>query len=384
MAYASTRLVASLRRTKARTASRRGFSLTELLVVIGIIVLLMGLLLVALRGVMTTSRKTRSQTVVTQFSNACVAFQSAHGRYPGVIPESVLRLHASSGSGPTISSTENALLELMGAYRLLTPADITTPPSQAQADYANFVTANQNEVYSIHFNTGVPGQTYQLAYVRRRLGEGPVINGKPQQPYYTPGSNELVVVQGQLNEPPPPSGSSAGGQLPEPIDAWGQPLLYIRQARSRGPIRPDPAQPGVLPQFELAGASSYLGWPDASPASLAIGEMAQDQIWTTGGNTKGSILTIGDAATRDQTFAAIVGHPAFYRPPPGGNPLSAPPRGQFIVISAGEDGIYFSFGDGPFVPGDEADGVQAVVDKVIEVGPKVVSEFNDIVNFGGG
>ena len=42
------------------------------------------------------------------FGKACDAFQLDHGRYPGIIPETIL------AANPLISGTENAILDLMG------------------------------------------------------------------------------------------------------------------------------------------------------------------------------------------------------------------------------------------------------------------------------
>src|SRR5688572_17138686 len=103
-----------------RSPRTSGFSLTELLVVIAIIVLLIGLLLAALAQVRKKTLRTQSEATMQQFANACAVFQAEHGFYPGVIPDAVLLAHAASNGGVSpISSTENALLHLMGGYRVL-------------------------------------------------------------------------------------------------------------------------------------------------------------------------------------------------------------------------------------------------------------------------
>ena len=71
-------------------SAARGFSLTELLVVIGIIVLLVGLLLVALGGVRTRAKQADTEGIMRAFSQACESFQMEHRRYPGIIPEATL------------------------------------------------------------------------------------------------------------------------------------------------------------------------------------------------------------------------------------------------------------------------------------------------------
>ena len=88
--------------------NRRGFTLIEIMVVIGIIALLVGILLPALSKVQERARMTQTLGLMQEFSKACDAFQQEFGRYPGLVPEEIL------ANDPQISGTENAMLELMG------------------------------------------------------------------------------------------------------------------------------------------------------------------------------------------------------------------------------------------------------------------------------
>ena len=91
--------------------NRIGFTLIEILVVIAIIAVLAGILLAALSGVQEAAKKTQSSSLMQSFARACDEFALDHGRYPGLLPETLL--------GETdIASTQNALLELMGGARI--------------------------------------------------------------------------------------------------------------------------------------------------------------------------------------------------------------------------------------------------------------------------
>ena len=61
---------------------RAAFSLVELMVVIGIIALLAGLLLPAITNSQTSAEQLETQTELSRFDNALIAFQREYGQYP--------------------------------------------------------------------------------------------------------------------------------------------------------------------------------------------------------------------------------------------------------------------------------------------------------------
>jgi prepilin-type N-terminal cleavage/methylation domain-containing protein len=362
-----------------RSARTSGFSLTELLVVIAIIVLLIGLLLAALAQVRKKTLKTQTEATMQQFANACTVFQTEHGFYPGVIPDAVIAA-AYPAAAPPISSTENALLHLMGGYRVLGPND-TNPDSFIYKDYYAYSTSSFEE---IEFDAGVPLGLWKLRIKTipadnntevAQLGEGPFINGKPYPPYFTPDKNSLVRLRnGQLGEP-------QEGLIPDLVDSWGQPIIYIRQTRDRGPLVKDPAALTSLPQFELAGLEPYL-------QSQGIGEKGADQTFN-GGNTGGSILGIGSSYwektdLQRKLASVILNNQSFYKATPAATgPFYGKARGAIMLLSAGPDGVFFSALDGP---GSSSTPIDAgmVNSDIIGIGPRVLDEFDDIRIYAGG
>jgi type II secretory pathway pseudopilin PulG len=348
-------------------AFRAGFSLTELLVVIGIIVLLIGLLLVALAVVRKRSLRTETEARMRQFANACATFQSEHGRYPGVIPEEVLAA-TPEDQLPVLTSTENALLHLMGGNRVLTPSD--PPNGPAPTAYADYLAKANATGTDQEFTLGVTPNEWQLIVDLRKIGEGPVIDGKSYAPYFTPGPNDLVVCKYPHEDAEP----DPTNQVPDLVDAWGQPIIYLKQWRNRGPLVEDIAGTNApAPQFNTVGADPYLD-------STKLGELEQNQA---GGNAM-SILHLGNDEMEANTWSLLLAHPAFYR---ANSVLYGQSKGAFVLMSAGPDGIYFSAVDGPgsdAVPIDDTN-INALL---FQPGPRILEEktdgFDDIRIFGGG
>ncbi len=327
----------------------RAFSMTELLVVIAIIAVLAGLLLVALRGVRVRALALSSQTTMQEFSKACDSFQIDHGSYPGIVPEGIL------AANPKISGTENALLHLMGgAVRGDHP------------NYASFVQAD-GWVEIVIDNTTPLGR---IKVNKQLIGNGPEINGKPYSPYFTPKGDELRMINGQVDA----SGGPGLGpsDLPDVVDAWGQPIIYVRRSRKVGPLAFDINNPDILPQFMIGPMRPYID-------STGLAEFGRNQIYHPDDNPGGGILGGPDIVDPSATFAQIIRHPSFGAPD---DPIHGTARGAYVLISAGKDGVYFSASDGP---GTSAQGGQVLNIVDGDFGnPQVVEEYDDIRLFGGG
>lgn len=317
---------------KAPPHRHAGFSITELLVVIGIIVLLVGLLLVALGNVRDAAKGTATESTMNSFAAACDAFQLEHGFYPGVVPEQIL------AEDPQISGTENAMLHLMGGF--------VRRDDVSDDDWNNNYDAGEGWV-QLDFAHSGPNSPYSIKVNTREIGDGPVVNGTPYQPYFTPKETEFGRTVGeQLNEP-------ANVQIPDVLDAWGQPIIYLRQARGRGILV---GQIDDKPQFLLESITPYS-------QSTSLGEKGQDQMLK-------SMLNVGDLGEQRLTLAQILEHGA----------LEGTPRGAYMLLSAGPDAIFFAVSDGP---GSNANPITDVT-TVHAQGPRIIDEFDDVRVFGGG
>ena len=330
---------------------RRGFTITELIVVIGVIAVLAGILLAAMGGVRRKAMSTRTESTMTEFSKACDTFQLEHGRYPGVIPEDVL----ADTDVPKLSGTENALLDLMGGARV-------SSPTFTDADFGILV----GEVIDL-------GGGWTLKVNLDLMGAGPLINGTPYAPYFTPQDSVLVAMKSDGDSAPYPFGRQAGApvlvrQIPELMDAWGQPIVFVRRARPSGPLAAlGPISTSeVRPQFYMNSMKPYT-------TSMKLGEFGKDQ----------NVLSIlNTAPDENATFAQILRHPSLGSFGDALKAQAGTARGAYILISAGPDGIYFSRQDGP---GTLADPIDDIIEGNPDYqNPTIVKEYDDIRIFGGG
>ena len=361
--------------TPARTApARPGFTLVELLVVIGIIGLLIGLLLPALGKVIERAKSTQTLGTMQEFAKACDAYFQEFGEYPEAIPSSVLYQGVANNSTdpvtvqqlPRITQMENALLALMGGYR------VPTDP-----DYATFGQTSTPPAVELTFNTT---PVFRIKVDATKMGEGPFKNGRKYEAFYAPKGREFGKAAGQMNSTDALPEAAGSGLLPELIDAWGAPIAYISQLRSLGPIVRNGSAAG---QFERKQMIAYTN-------STALGDAGVDQTEP----AKGSVLctnaaggaSAGDA--RRLTFGQLLRHPALNATTAAGTTVSdadrvfsGTPRGKYFLFSAGPDGIYFSRSQVRTPTG--AVMTDIVSQTTNPEGPRIIERFDDIVVAGG-
>ncbi len=345
--------------TNPKTTRQLGFTLIEILVVIAIIAVLAGILLPALSSVQNAAKKTQSESLMQAFARACDEFALDHGRYPGLLPDSAV-------DGTTITSMQNALLELMGGGR----AKNNNSPQSVIDEFDAF--ANTASV-STEPDDGIVDPatniTWHVAFNEQRFGEGPWIQGRAYEPYFSPKSNDIKYTSPDFSD----SNIWNIFEFPALIDSWETPIMYFRAIRKNGPILDHAnnyqSNDGELPQFELPGLNDHF-----------------DNL-----NTANSILTSlqdGYDVNDDQDAVAwltiALAHPSFWETDTSFENGTAwgGTRGRYMLLSAGQDKIYFEVANEQ-VHEDHSADEPLLSPQNGEVTPEIIETFDDVIVYGG-
>ncbi|MEL6328149.1 MAG: prepilin-type N-terminal cleavage/methylation domain-containing protein [Planctomycetota bacterium] len=356
-------------------AVRRGFTLTELLIVILVITILISILVPALGGARESARKVQTTGLLNNVSQASQQFKiDNQGRAPGYFTPAQMgssqnggnSIGANPGSMGVMSAMENILLDLSGQGAIWQNA---TPPDPLE---------------------WLPVGPFSDTTADGVINVNPGLIGAGDEAYFTP-PNEFYTAQvyGRQFEPNDGQfGHSAASdedpQLLDLVDSWGAPILaWVADTDRFGSIQVD-AQ-GIPTNFarQNSDQGEALFYWNSNAAFLRPQEFGpelvdmQTVLGTANASDRISLLGVGtmngagsnEEETFNRIFAALYGSPA-YPDEASIDPASSNifeeafpvrPRGELILQSSGPDNIPFAANNnetsriGRFVSGDAWD-----------------------------
>ena len=271
------------------SAVRPGFTVLELLVVIGIIVLMAAILVPVVSQVRIRAQQATTEGEMERIMTACINYYHDFNAYPGPIADSSLQKAANAGSGvnltsnpqidvTSITSSENLALGLLG---FLSPpqgqggsASYTAPPPTHDVQNLNYL-----RPASFHYIDFVPEELTAFGIVFS------LPDGSGRQPVVPPLDTDPTHSNQDVTHSVAPSDSP----IPEFQDHFSDPLpiLYMRARVGAPGIACKGPNPAVAMQYDIAQLAPY-GFMNVSRFDFLTGPgqtppTGVDPTLTTGG-----------------------------------------------------------------------------------------------------
>ncbi len=357
-------LTGSETRMRHRTTSRRGFSLTELVVVIAIIAVLMAIAIPVVSKIRRSAQTANTKNFISQLDGAINRYYGDFHGYPGPLTFHEIDNALSGGTpGPTVGPGT----PFPGGFQTLSASagyDIATVDQGS-------ITMSENLVLGLlgGFRVGGTALAPSLVYDPTSVGRGPnslnVLNPKHYDPYIdTANLFWRDSANGKTGQYQDQAGTALDSKIPEFVDTFPSPMpiLYLRArvGAASGLLRANwtPADNSII--------TDNTGTP---PARVGQYDISQYIAYTTQTSSGGRTRSIGEdktvreadyvptlAATEDRrhglstvllTATMDKGATGYQYPYNAFNYFSNPSiqdtarqKDQYILISAGADRVY--------------------------------------------
>lgn len=349
--------------------SRRGFTLIEILVVIGIIVVLLGILIPVVSKVRKSAQVATVQAQINDIQGSIQQYQQDHGALPGPLPYNQIRL-----------STFNLTMD---------PTGLAAAGFDAAALEADKITMAENLVLGLAggLKYGTTGGPNPIQYDPRLVGGGAMsLNpGSPKKGRSYIDQKNLswrTPNTGKTGKYEDGAGAADDSKIPEILDTFPSPLpiLYLRARKGQQPPGPPntwdnesnfiitastPTGPRVG-QYDMSQIIGYLVPPTAGDGYIGEGKSISlgDYVNVPGTFTPSPGKLPHGLFPTDTAKVMTKGDPQYQYPynaypyfrDPSSSDSSPQPRAKdgYILISAGLDRVYGTEDDitsfGPVTP----------------------------------
>jgi len=312
-----------------RRDGRRGFTMIELLTVIGIIVILMSILVPVISTIRRMAQNTDTTHLLTKIATACNNYYSEFRSYPGPLPETAVH-----GYNLDMSSDTPTKASVGFAAALVAP-NIYSGMNMGPA--FTDVTSTENLVLGLCGGLTVnsvvaTGPYFDITLVPR----GPrILNPLAAQqfpPYLEPGPNDLakdglgnfnsLALMGTNPTAPPAYAPGGAYAMPEFVDHYSEPhaIIYLRARAGAQAACDTPSATGITgSQYYSAELAPYAPYFFSQPDrnnNFATLYIPQTPI------TQYGLSFFGNQALDNN------------------NNMVPRAKDNFILISAGYDGLY--------------------------------------------
>ena len=353
----------------------KGFTLTEILVVIAIIIVLMSILLPVVSKIRYAAYNADTQNEISQISNACTAYYSTYHAYPGPFsnddttggPNNTAPNGFTTGNGTptlyylyfngvptqlnnwTVTGAENLVLGLMGGLRLnpagTAPQNLAFAPAEVGLGPMNLSATNPSRAQSF-----LPAGSNYLMWCQTNAGG---------QNVQTTGVYQSAVAGSFTGTPFTDPAGTAAADCPIPVfvDRFPSPgplpILYLR-ARTGAPgivwdninvqnLYPSSSfpPPKAYYQYDLRDILPYVNTHIGLPGNVTH-NLTNVGPFTTPVQSNSRAPYPAQTADAGAYFMNSSITPTDTSNPPASIDGTGRPRAvdQFILISAGKDGIY--------------------------------------------
>jgi prepilin-type N-terminal cleavage/methylation domain-containing protein len=359
---------------KQGSGRARGFSLIELMVVIGIIALIVAIVVPALGHAKDSAKKEETRNLCQNVMQACITFQQSEGRLPGYFSAKAMGSAANATRG--FSAMQNAMLELTGVA-------LRDTGNPAAGEVKVGPTTTDTVILDPHLmGAATPsGKAYFT----------------PPGKFFKPLDRTTLPTGGRVSYAWCDSNPTTDAQtyFNEMIDSYGNPiLLWAIDSATRGEVlAPNIAQNNFAQitsanpaRFYWNSNASFLDDGDGTTGMYFYGSVPPLQ-------TTNSLLKSNNDDLKRRALMALLGNPASPKavtdaagaPLPVDQILPSAARGQVVVHSSGRDRTFLSKNDrgGKQTTGGALHYGTSVLPDASGKTQDVISLFDDIIISGG-